>query len=174
MSKELTAEMARQLLTYIPETGELIWKRPPGRKIKAGAIAGTVSRKRGERTAYISVMIYRKHYRAHRLAWLITHGRWPTEFIDHINGNGLDNRLCNLREATRAQNKQNAPCQSNSRTGLKGVVINKLSGKFTARIGHFGRSLYLGTFDTPEDAHKAYRDAADILHGEFANYGDSQ
>jgi hypothetical protein len=95
-------------------------------------------------------------------------GAWPPNDVDHINGVRDDNRWTNLRLATRAENLRNMKAKTN-KTGLKGVYLN--AGRYTARIRHNYTSHYLGRFDTPEEAHAAYRKAADALHGEFANPG---
>jgi hypothetical protein len=98
------------------------------------------------------------------------HGKWPTKFIEHKNRNRNDNRIENLREADYSKNGANSAVYKNSPTGLKGVVT-KQNGKFMAKITPQRKQIYLGTFDSAEEAHKAYRAAADRIYGEFANYG---
>jgi hypothetical protein len=87
--------------------------------------------------------------------------------VDHINGDTLDNRKANLRLSTRSENMRNRKVNKNSSSGLKGVQ-KQIRGKWPATIAANGRSLYLGAFDTKEDAAKAYDAAAIELHGEFA------
>jgi hypothetical protein len=104
-------------------------------------------------------------YLAHRLAWMYVYGRWPAKGldIDHINGNRQDNRIANLREVTRGQNMQNQRrASSRSTTGLLGVL--RKSRRFAAHITADGRTHCLGTFDTPEEAHRVYMDAKSRLH----------
>lgn len=103
---------------------------------------------------------------AHRLAWLIVTGCWPTHEIDHINGSKADNRLCNLRAATPEQNKRNTHHRNN--TGLIGASYSSVNGKFRAQIRVGGKRKFLGWFTNAEDAHTAYVDAARKYHGEFA------
>lgn len=96
----------------------------------------------------------------------------PHEQADHINGNGLDNRRENLRLATKSQNNANRRISKNNKSGYKGVSWHKASGKWVAGIKVNGKSINLGGYDTPEQAHKAYCDAAIKYFGEFANFGE--
>ena len=85
--------------------------------------------------------------------------------IDHINGDKLDNRRENLRSATQSQNSMNSRIKN--KTGYKGVT--KTNQKWGAQIKVNGQQIWLGTFNTPEEAHDAYREAAEQYFGEFAN-----
>lgn len=105
-------------------------------------------------------------YLAHRLAWLLTYGEWPSGELDHRDGNKLDNRISNLRLATRNQNCSNIAAYN--RNGYKGTKL-KPSGRFGASIRFNGISVYLGTFDTAKEAGHAYNQAARKLHADFAN-----
>ena len=95
----------------------------------------------------------------------------PKIHADHIDGDGLNNRLANLRACTRAQNMRNTGAYSNNKSGFKGVHWNKQRGKWTAQIKCIGKIKHLGLFATPEEAYSAYCAAAKELHGEFANFG---
>ena len=100
---------------------------------------------------------------AHRVALYLETGIWPSDEVDHINGDRSDNRPANLRPATRAQNACNtAPYNAI----LKGVT--KANDKYRAQIKHDGKIHYLGVYPTPKLAHEAYVRAAKRLHGEFA------
>jgi len=87
--------------------------------------------------------------------------------VDHINGNGLDNRRINLRTCTKSQNQCNRKVSALSITGLKGVSLYKRDATWHARISHNGKRLCLGYYKTPEEAHAAYCEASARLHGEF-------
>ena len=87
--------------------------------------------------------------------------------VDHINQNGLDNRLCNLRCATSQQNKHNQRAKRNNKSGYKGVFLENRSGKWVARIMVNGKNMHLGYFTDPLEAHFAYCKASKDLHGEF-------
>lgn len=89
---------------------------------------------------------------------------------DHINGDGLDNRRCNLRIVSAAQNLQNARRPVTNTTGLKGVSYHQRGKCFTARIKTQGKTLWLGSFSTAEEAHDAYKSAAREKFGEFARF----
>ena len=87
---------------------------------------------------------------------------------DHKNGDGLDNRRSNLRNATTSQNMCNQRKKANSASGLKGASWAGHLGKWRATIRLNGKRKSLGVFDTPEQAHAAYCKAAPDFHGEFA------
>jgi HNH endonuclease/AP2 domain len=150
-------------LSYCADTGELRWKRSK-KGIAAGSIAGCLT-KRG----YVRLGIGQTMYQAHRICWLMARGPIGDLFIDHINGNRSDNRLSNLRLCTNGQNIANAKRFSTNKCGLKGV--SKKRNRYRAEIRNQGRLFHLGTFDTAEQAHAAYCQAASKLHGEFARHG---
>lgn len=152
----LTADRLRDLLDYNSETGIFRWKVRVARRVRVGDIAGSAD------NGYREIRIDYTAYRAHRLAWLYAHGVWPKE-IDHINGVMDDNRLLNLRDATKSENQQNQRrAQSNNKTGLLGVSLRR--GKFQAQIMASGKNLHLGYFATAELAHAAYVQAKRRLH----------
>ena len=87
--------------------------------------------------------------------------------IDHINGNGLDYRKCNLRVCTHQQNLQNQRIQKGV-SKFKGVCWHKASQKWMAKIKHNYKTIYLGVFNNEIDAAKSYNKKAKELFGEFA------
>jgi hypothetical protein len=91
-------------------------------------------------------------------------GRWPDQ-IDHRNGDQLDDRWDNLREATCSQNQANRSAHKDNKTGFKGVYFH--AGKYTAMIMRNGVHRYLGRFDSAQDAHTAYANVAQQIDGEF-------
>ena len=95
-------------------------------------------------------------------------GRGDKSVVDHINGNGLDNRKANLRIASATENGRNRRRHSNNTSGFKGVKKDK--GRWVANIGGSKNRIRLGSFETPEEAHAAYCEAANRLHGEFARH----
>lgn len=157
----LTAAKLRELLSYDRESGALRWrKRSNARsRIQIGALAGSI-KGGGYREVEIDGIIYQ----AHRLAWLHVTGAWPAAEIDHRDLNRANNAWGNLRAATQAQNHANK--RPYSATGFKGVV--QAGNRFQARIMSGGRNLFLGSFQTANEAAAAYRGAAKIVYGEFA------
>jgi hypothetical protein len=148
-------------LDYDPETGVFKWRIRAGGKLP-GDVAGTVGPK-----GYRVICVKGELVRASRLAWTLAHnGVWPKEEIDHINGLKDDNRLANLREATRQENCFNAPTRA-GKSGLKGVTHRKGYARWSAAITVRGKSYFLGEFTSPEEAHEAYKEAARDFHGEF-------
>lgn len=87
--------------------------------------------------------------------------------VDHINGDGLDNRLCNLRVVTVAQNNLNSRVRNDSQSGLKGAYYDKKRGAYYSRITVNGKHMHLGTFSTAEEAAEAYAEASRKYHGEY-------
>jgi hypothetical protein len=88
--------------------------------------------------------------------------------VDHINGNPLDNRRCNLRLVSRRQNSRNTRGHRDNVTGYKGVSLDRVRGTYRAVIVHEGQHHFLGRFRTAEAAARAYNDAARKYFGEFA------
>lgn len=164
-TKELTTARLRELLKYDPEAGTLRWTEYRGRMAPAWSIAGTRST-----AGYISIKILGRLYQAHVLCWWNHYGKPPDLSIDHINGKRDDNRISNLRLATRSQQKANAVVHKN-RSLPKGV--SQHLSKFQAEISLHGTRFYLGLFATPELAHAAYCEAAKKHFGDFWYDGSS-
>lgn len=160
----LTADYLREVLDYDPETGVFRWKQHLSNRRGAGEIAGCVCKRDG----YNLVGINGTVYKANRLAWLYVHGEWPPRYVDHINGMTGDDRIANLRLATPAENLWNRGKQKNNTSGYKGVTYHPGTGKWWARINRHGKTYRLGLHKTPEEAHAAYAEAAERLHGDFA------
>lgn len=147
-------ELLRKLLRYEPETGKLYWRERDARMFKnnnassakswntmyGGKEAGTICGK-----GYRSVAIFAKIYIGHRLIWAIQTGRWPSDQIDHIDGEKLNNRLNNLREVSSHINSINARMNSANTSGHAGVYLNKRSSMWCAQIKFKGRTYHLGS-----------------------------
>jgi len=163
MAKNLSHERLLELIHYAPETGGFTWKKTTSNKAKVGGSAGNIMK-----NGYWKIGIDSQHFYAHRLAWFYVHGSWPAEYIDHVDGNKLDNSISNLREATNSQNGANRGVPSQSKIRLKGVFRVLRSNRFGAQIMVRGNHHHLGCFDTMDEAHAAYFAAAREAFGEFA------
>ena len=167
---DIPVEDVRSLLDYDLHTGIFRWRSNPARKRnwnarRAGKVAGSLDR------GYIKIRIEGYGlYMAHRLAWVHANGKWPAKHIDHINGNPSDNRLCNLREATRSQNMRNMNPNRKNRTGFLGVRFREHHGKFEARVFRDGKLVWHAYFDTAQEAASARRAKVGELDGEFASH----
>jgi hypothetical protein len=165
MRKEelLSLERLRQLVHYDPDTG--IFTAVSGRGgVRAGDQLGCKDKR--SHSSYIFLSLDGRNYRAHRVAWFFVTGHWPVLLMDHINGDGTDNRIVNLREATHLQNSANR--RPNKDRVLKGIAIHTRKKRWQAQIRNRGLQIYLGLFDTPESAAAAYAAKATELQGHFA------
>lgn len=157
----LTAERVRSILRLDNDTGDFFWLISPSPNVRVGSRAGWVK----SDGRYKMMRIDGKCYYAHRVAWLFVHGEWPECEIDHVNGDGLDNRPCNIRKATRKDNIHNTRPRKNS-SGFPGV--SKYGNKWRATIRVDGKTRSLGYWYRPEDAHDAYVSASRLVKGEFS------
>ena len=152
----------KELLHYDPETGVFTRNYDRG-PYKRGEPAGAITVQ-----GYVLLNAGSDKYLAHRLAFLYMTGSFPSDVVDHINGNRFDNRWENLRPATRSQNLQNRGPQKQNTYRLKGVFYDEQRRKWLASIKHQGKAYFLGRHKTKEEAAHAYNKAAIELHGEFA------
>ena len=155
----LTQSRLQEILHYDPETGDFTWAVRTSTRIRAGDTAGYL-----RTDGYRVIKVNGRLYRAHRLAWLYVYGVWPADQMDHRNGVCDDNRLCNLREATNAENHQNQAKYDNNRSGFMGVRWHSRALKWASQITFAGRQKHLGLFGTPQAAHAAYLAAKAKFH----------
>lgn len=159
MSIEALSEidLLRKYLRYEPATGWLWWTEDAPTKVKGKQVTYK------DRLGYVCLKVNGKMQKAHRVAWALIYGKFPSGHIDHINGISGDNRLCNLREVDSSVNMQNQrKARSDSSTGFLGVSKNGSGWRSEIRIQ--GKKKNLGTFKTPELAHAAYVEAKRKYH----------
>lgn len=172
----------REAFDYDPNAGTLIWRFRPRHHFittanwrmvnakcqgKEACYPGTESR--GHRTMIVSIC--GDDFPAGRIIWKYMHNEEPP-FVDHDDRDTSNNKIANLRPANRAQNRANS-LANKGRSLPKGVYLND-KGRYRAQARSAGQTHSLGTFDTPEEAHAAYCEAATRLHGEFANFGEDR
>ena len=184
MSKYLpTPETLRKLLRYEPETGLLFWRERSAEWFKDGsqtslhnsaAWNGRYSNKEAftsnHSSGYKHGQIFKKQHKAHRIAWALYYGVWPSNNIDHINGVRDDNRIENLRDVSMSQNSRNSAMSSNNTSGVCGVHLDKRCNKWVARIALGKNRKRLGSFENIQDA-AAARKTAEIEHGFTERHG---
>lgn len=152
----LTQDLLHEVFIYTPDTGKLIRR------------VGT--NKKGPPSVnlwYPRVCLNGKTHDIHRIIWLMVYGVIPKDtFIDHINGDKRDNRLANLRLASRSGNSRNSKLPVNNTSGFKGVTAE--GGSYRARLLLNGVRTHVGLYPTATEAATAYDSAALEHYGEFA------
>lgn len=159
--KNLSVDWINKFVQYNPDTGEFI---------RIGALRNNfVPGQRAEvySGGYYYVCLGGLHVPAHRVAWFLAHEEWPDCHIDHINRDRKDNRLCNLRKAEKWQNNLNKSTYKNNKSSQKGVNYHIQRRKWQASIGYRGERIYIGLFETFEEAKQAYLSKEKELFGEF-------
>ncbi len=121
-----------------------------------------------KRKAVYAVRVDTNHYRQTTILMHRVIAQAPADMhVDHIDGDGLNNRSANLRLCTQAENNLNLGVRSDNQSGFKGVFFDSRSGKWRAEIRRGGRTRHLGFFGSPEEGHEAYQSASVEIHGEF-------
>ena len=161
----LTRERLLELFHHESDSGLFIRKKSVTNSVCAGDVAGTIT------NGYGIVTIDRKQYRAHRLAWFYVYGIWPSEDVDHINGIKTDNRISNLRCASRSENACNTKTRADNTSGFKGVSWCKMMNKWFAYVNINKKRIKVGYFHDKDAAAEAVRVAREKLHKGFHNHG---
>jgi len=150
-------------LFSVSTNGDLVRKIScRSKKATAGDVAGSPNA-----WGHLKVMVDGQMIYNHQVVWAMTHGEWPTKAIDHVNGLKTDNRPDNLRLASSTENNHNRGVNRNNRTGFRGVSRDSRRNKFQAQITVDGNHMYLGHFDSAEEASRVYEAKARELHGDF-------
>lgn len=159
-----TQEQARALLNYDPISGQLSWRIHASRRTRAGSIIKSI-----DSNGYIIFGYAGKNYRANRIIWLLWYGYMPDGEIDHKDRVKTNNAIANLRESSKTQNQWNRTAKRGTASGLKGSCWDASRSQWMAVIRIDGKNHNLGRFDTAEEAHEAYCEAARRHHGIYLN-----
>ena len=153
--------------------GNLVWRSRPLNTFKtpramatwnsryAGTVAGAIDGK-----GYLQIAVDGQLYRGHRLIWAVVTGAHPVNLIDHKDGDKTNNRIENLREATRQHNSVNSAMAQGA--GRRGTYFVQRLGKYAAQIKADGQWFWLGLHDTEDAAFEAYRSMHEIFWGEYS------
>lgn len=172
----ITQSEIHKLLDYNAETGKFYWKPRSVDMFSSehhankwnGRFAGKEAKK-AHGGGYLQICVLFTNYLAHRLAWFYIYGEWPAE-IDHINGDRKDNRLVNLRAASRKVNSRNLKQNVRNTSGFRGVRYKKAANRWVAYIGVNGKFKHVGSFETMREA-VAARFRAEKQFGYHENHG---
>jgi hypothetical protein len=173
MKKNISPKFVKSLLNYDKETGVLTWKERGVELFNSeramnswnAKLAGEVAFTAKHREGYLHGKILGMGFLAHRIAWACHYGEWPTNEIDHVNGDRTDNRIENLRSCDRSENARNCAIRKDNTSGHVGVHFNKLHGTWNATS--CGR--HIGSYSTKEEAvaaRKAAPEKYSLRHGE--------
>lgn len=184
INKITDEELIRTSIDYNPETGEFKWKltrpsehfsTPSSEKrwytLFAGkAIDGLTS---CGRTKYVVIRVNGRKFKAHRVAWYLVHGEWPQECVDHIDGDGINNKINNLRSVSKLENSRNSRLSKSNTSSVNGVHLRKDTEMYVVRgskpngDGGFTR-IYLGQYATLVEA-ESVREAWEDSEGNFSS-----
>lgn len=161
----------KECLEYDHKLGTFSWKhRKDMSKQWNGRFSGKAAFNTTNKVGYKVGTINSKKLLAHRVAWAIHYGEWPEYLIDHIDGNPINNRINNLRNASKSTNGMNRGAQRNNESGVKGVYYDTSRGKWVAQLSSNGKRVLMRRFDSMDDAIKAHQAASSVYHGEFSKF----
>jgi hypothetical protein len=162
-SNQLTYARVCELFSYNAETGTITRKKTIAPNAKKGDVAGCIRKLPNRGINYITIRVDNFYYQAHRLAWLLHYGVLPEHNIDHIDGNGLNNAISNLRDVPQLLNAKNQKRSSTNTSGVTGVSRHLQTGKWRAYINDNGQQIALGLFSSKDDAVAARKIASKSL-----------
>lgn len=161
----LTQARLKELFKCDPDTGLLVRISNGGGTARAGDTINTSTS-----DGYLRVFIDGHSYKVHRLVWLYVNGEWPLGQIDHIDGNRINNRICNIRDVTHIENSKNSALSKRNTSGCTGVYFCNNLKKWYARISYNGAVKHLGYFDRINEAITT-RKEAECKYGYHENHG---
>lgn len=158
----------KNILNYDPDSGIFTWKVKTCRKVTIGKEAGAISKANPLAAPYLVLNFDGTRYKLHILAYFYMTGKWLPGNIDHEDGNTLNNKFLNFRIATRKEQNTNKAKHRDGVCKYKGIHFNKRTNRYVAEIMNNRVKYHLGSFDTQEEAAKAYEIKSKELHKEFA------
>lgn len=158
----ITQEFLHEFLQY--SDGSLVWKKTVGRLATKNRIAGTLSD-----SGYLTICVCGKIYKLHRLIFFYHYGYFP-KIVDHIDGDKINNRIENLREATISENAWNSKIRVTNKSGIKGISWDKKSNKWRASCMVNYKQNNLGCFDSIDEAKKVLVNFRNKNHKEFSRH----
>jgi len=161
-----TQAQLKSILAYDPQTGLFQWIEKKGLRLPSRAAGSRDPR------GYIRIGYKGERYWAHRLAWLYVHGEFPPEDVDHINRDRSDNRICNLRLASRNMNNGNTGKWRTNTSGYRGVSWDKRALKYECYIWKLDKKHHLGYYDDPKEAAAVYNMNARSYFGDYATINE--
>ena len=165
----ITQEELKKTIVYDPDTGLMRWLISPSAGVKIGDIAGSKS-ENGRGKSYVKVRLKGSNYYAHRLAWLYMSGSLPQGEIDHVDGDGQNNKLINLRSVSRKDNMRNRKKPSHNKSGVSGVHWNKEINKWVVQIVSDKKKFTVGYYGDINDAIRSRKEAENKF-GYHKNHG---
>lgn len=166
--KLLSGEIVRDLFVYDEDTGSLIWRKRVSPRIGAGHMAGYVAA-----DGYQKVFVFGRPFLAHRIIWLYHYNEWPKKYIDHIDGNRLNNKISNLRDVSGMENQRNRALAKNNKSGIAGVCWSRHYKRWVSRIKINNKFISLGSYEDFFEACCA-RKSAEKHFGFHENHGRVQ
>ena len=172
---DITPDLLRQLLRFDPNTGKIFWLPRPIEmfpsertwKMWNTRFANKAALTRVSMHGYSVGTLLGMPFSAHRVIFAMCHGEWADADVDHINGVRTDNRIANLRAATRSENLRNSKIRNTNKSGIKGVQWCKRERKWLAHIRVNNKQICLGRFDDKTAAANSYATASALYHREF-------
>jgi hypothetical protein len=159
----LTQKDVQECFDY--KDGVLYWKIKTANRVKVGSPAGSMD----PSTGYHKIHVYKKFHKTHRVIFLYHYGYIP-DFIDHIDGDKLNNKIENLRAATKSQNCMNQKISTRNTSGMKGVMWHKRDKKWVVQLRVNSKSHSFGYYDDKELAELVALEATNKFHKEFSAY----
>jgi hypothetical protein len=154
--KRIEVQYLKSIVSYDKETG--VFQRKDG--VKFGF----------KDDGYLRSEINGKNYYLHRLAWLYEYGEFPDSHLDHVNGDKADNRIENLRKASRSENLCNVRKTKRNTSGYKNVTFHKESNKWRVKVSVNGKNKSFGLYEDIELADLVAIEVRNKFHGQFANH----